>query len=353
MRKIEYNSSNELCIVSVISSLYYVVYSYVRGYYYLLPLDTIRMIEYTKNGIYYLNNLEDIIPFALNPKSIDISEINAPIVIGLMVSNICNLNCSYCIANNAKSYSAKNALFDKDKIIELSDRIRETHVIGLMISGGEPFLNPELAFLIEMITDERFLCELDTNGTMFTDDLISIISDKFIIPRVSLDSLDPKVHNQLRGGFDRTIDTLHRLKEKNIEYRINTVLHGYNKESIFQLAEWIKDEGIKKWHVFKLQRLFAPEEIWLSDEETAEIVSELNDRYGNIIDILCKFSINNDGFASFMIDSEGNCFSTYKMDKILFGNVFEEPVTKIWQRLPNDYKFNHLNKYFWYVGKQA
>lgn len=353
MQKIEYDSSSELCIVSVISSSYYVVYSYVKGYYYLLPLNTINMFEYTNNGIYNLNNLDDIIPFALNPKSIDISEIDSPIVIGLMVSNICNLHCSYCIANNAKSYSAKNALFNKNKIIELSSSLRETHVIGLMLSGGEPFLNPELAFLIEMITDERFLCELDTNGTIFTDELINTISKKYIIPRVSLDSVNPLVHNHVRSGFDRTMDTLCRLKEKNIEYRINTVLHGYNKDSIFQLAEWIKDEGIKKWHIFKLQRLFAPEEIWISDEETAEIVSKLKNHYGNKIDILCKFSISNDGFASFMIDSEGNCFSTYKKDKILFGNLFEESITKIWQRLPNDYKFNHLNKYFWYAGKQV
>ena len=47
---------------------------------------------------------------ALNPETIGAKEFNSPIVVGLMVSNLCNLECSYCIARNGNGYSANNIL---------------------------------------------------------------------------------------------------------------------------------------------------------------------------------------------------------------------------------------------------
>ena len=108
-----YDSSTYTCIVRHVSHLYSIVYSYYTGYYYLAKRKNIPS-EYTLDGKYtaHLDFINKISSMALSPSEIDVSEINSPIVISIMLSNICNLNCKYCISRNAHSYSKTNNLIN-------------------------------------------------------------------------------------------------------------------------------------------------------------------------------------------------------------------------------------------------
>lgn len=344
-------SSLSECIIKKIHKEYFVVYSFLTGYYYLIKSNQL-IFKYKGNKVYYMTSkqLELIEKIALNPNNIDITIFSSPIVMALMVSNICNLKCKYCISRNANSYSKNNILLNDMEF--LNNALISSKCVGLIFSGGEPTLASNLSTALKKIPKEQFLYELDTNGIKITDDLITFIKEKKIIPRISLDAINESIHNSSRGMYNIVMSNIFRLMELKIDFRINTVLYNNNKADIFNLAEWIKEHKIKKWHIFKLRTLYAPKEMWIDDTETETIVNSLKSQYGNDIDIICKFSEKNDSFSSFMIDGEGNCFSSKGKEKVIFGNIFEKRITEIWSDSPFEFRQAHFNKFLYYKDKK-
>ena len=127
-------------------------------------------------------------------------------------------------------------------------------------------------------------------------------------------------------------------------------MHRDNYNELIQLAEWIVDNNIQYWHIFKLQRDFASMNLWISDKDSDKVINNLRENYAEKIKILCKFSKSNDGFSSFVVDSEGNCFSSKNSHKYVFGNLFNESLKSIWLKSPIDYRKSHCDKYLFNEG---
>lgn len=352
MKKNIYSKFMNPCVVKKINNKYFVIYSYCTGYYYLLSNYYLDNILYTQSQIYDIDaDLWRICEHnAINPNTIkDLSVFNSPIVMGMMISNCCNLDCSYCIALHANSYSINNYLLDDME--EIVSRIQMSNVVGLLLSGGEPTLNMRLPVFIDKIAQGDFLCELDTNGVYLSKEICQLLKTKWVVPRISLDSIQEDIHNSVRGRFEETYQNVTQLLNNGVDFRINTVLHNFNKDCIFDLAEWISRNNIQKWHIYRLQEAYAPYSLHMNDIEANNILKLLKIKYKDKIDIICKFSLKKDGFASFMIDSEGTCFSTRGKEKIYFGNIFYENISEIWRRTPQQFKINHLNKFLYFKEK--
>lgn len=338
----------------------FIVYSYHTGKFYLVNINSISStlkdkINNIDGKICFLENeMHEIIKKAQNPNCVDYSQFQYPIVVGLMTTNRCNLTCRYCIANNGESYSVN----DNFSIISthLLNELKNSSVISVMVSGGEPTLYKNLPWFLSELSQNEFLILLDTNGTLIKDELLDVIKTTSVIPRISLDSIYKNEHDFNRGMFNDTLSNIIKMRNMNIDLRINTVLNKSNAKNLNELAKWLCKNGITKWHIFKLQQAFAPPDIWLGDYETIDVLSNIQKIYGKDIDILYKFSKNNDGFASFVIDSEGNCFSTQTKEgynkKYFFGNIAKKSLKEIWRSTPMDFKLNHYNKYLSYTNKE-
>ena len=342
------------CIIQTINGSYSTAYSYSSGKFYLvdktfLPISVSQNENATRKKLLLSNSEHDrIINNALNPKFVDPMIFQSPIVIGLMIANRCNLSCKYCISANGNGYSSSN-VFAQNFSLTL-DRLNKSQVISLVISGGEPTLCTALPSILRRMSKCDFLCLLDTNGIILSRELLDTLQCTDVIPRISLDSIYEHEHNVNRGNYKKTVSNIFLMLEKNIPLRLNTVLNRTNLNSLFKLAEWMLGNGIKKWHIFKLQKTFAPPNLWISDEEAKSTLEALVENYGDKIDILYKFSSNNDGFSSFIVDSEGGCFSTEKQ-KVNFGNIYTKELSPIWLNTQLDYRLRHYIKYLAFKGK--
>lgn len=318
-------------------STHSIVYSYETGLFYCVPNELV----------------EDFVGKRLKDGSIDIphdreliESITSPVVIGMMYSNVCNLDCRYCIAKNGKGYSDHNLL--SCHTAELVERISASDTLGLLVSGGEPTLNASIIPLLEELTGLDLYVTLDSNGIGWSDELIRVVSkDPSIVVRISLDSEQASIHNANRGHFDKTIKTIMALIANGKYPRINTVLHNGNCRDLSSFADFLIALGIEKWHIYKVQGDFAPEDLIIDDGVAAESVRDLLRYVGNRIKVLCKFTSNNDGFASFVIDSEGSAFSSDNKnhEKVVFGNIFSRSISDIWRSTPYDYRLRHIKKY--------
>lgn len=345
-------------IISSLDNDVFVLYSFVSGRFYICKYASIKRLSGLSTVGRKTINIEPdelriIEDNSIDPDKLDITLFSSPLVIGIMVTNNCNLNCLYCIARQASSYSSTDR-FDHyyDKLCaEIASS--KSRVLSVMLSGGEPSLNSNLPRFIRRVSNQSYLCLLDTNGTRLSNDLISTIKETYIIPRVSLDSIYPFINDSCRGDTVDVLNSIRLLLENNIQPRINTVLTSANAESINSLAEWIIEKGIKKWHIFKLQSIFAPEWLRISDDVFVRTINRLKSNYSDKIDILCKYGEDKDKYASFVIDSEGQCFSTDNLSqnsskKIVFGNIENQTLFEIWDNCPEVYKRRHYRKYIYF-----
>lgn len=347
------------CIIQEVSLEYFILYSFTNGRFYLIsniysPLKKSnhntflrRKIRLNKNKFEYIRNK------CLNPEDVDYESFESPIVVGIMISNFCNLNCSYCLARNGSSYSEQNLLIKNEDI--LINRLIKSQIISLLVSGGEPTLYSNLPTFLDKMYNSNFLIMLDTNGTKLSYELIDTLKRVSIFPRISLDSVSDEIHNKNRGNFSDTFENIKKLINQGIEFRINTVIHNDNIYELEKIAEFMLENNIKTWHLFKLQQEFAPKSIWINDDIVEKNINLIREKYGDKLNIICKFTKNNDSFASFVIDSMGYCFSTDNKNetskKIVFGNIFEKNIQDIWKSSPLDYRLRHYKKHLTYRGK--
>lgn len=92
----------------------------------------------------------------------------------------CNLRCPYCYNTNLVTGSSTENL---NTVQELFNHLEKRQGIlkGLVISGGEPLLNPYTPLIIQKAKSLGYLIKIDTNGTL-PDELSELINNPELKP---------------------------------------------------------------------------------------------------------------------------------------------------------------------------
>jgi len=162
-------------------------------------------------------------------------------IVAWEVTRSCNLNCIHCRASsNLGPYPQE---LDTVKAMEVLEQIREVGTPIIILTGGEPLLRKDIFTLADYGTKKGLRMVLATNGTLITPDIAKKIVETGIKRvGISLDGATKHSHDtfrQVNGAFDRAIKGISYLKEREIEFQINTTITRYNLselEGIFDLA---------------------------------------------------------------------------------------------------------------------
>jgi len=128
----------------------------------------------------------------------------------LEITNICNLNCSFCIGNTRKK---EYLSLDNLKVI-LPKLEGYTNSIYLHLMG-EPLIHPYINEIIDEISN-KFIVNITTNGY-----LIDKIRDNANINKVNISLQSIKSDKDIDKYLDKTIEVVNVLKKKTIiNYRI-------------------------------------------------------------------------------------------------------------------------------------
>ena len=123
--------------------------------------------------------------------------------IDLNFNNACNLRCKYCFTNSPKGDHVKEYL-DLEAIRRLADQADELGYFEFDLQGGELLLQPDKLFeVLEAIKPERFYMYLTTNGFYLDEKMAKKLAEyKVSRVSVSIDSMDEKIHDEIRGRKD-------------------------------------------------------------------------------------------------------------------------------------------------------
>ncbi len=150
----------------------------------------------------------------------------------IIVTYLCNARCNMC---DIWKYPGKASEEIMPSIIK-----KLPNMFFANVTGGEPFVRQDLPIIIEELYKKAKRIVISTNG-FFTDRIISLCK-KFpdLGIRISIEGLQ-KNNDTIRGirdGFDRTINTLLKLREmhiKNIGFGIT--VQDSNAEDLVYLYE--------------------------------------------------------------------------------------------------------------------
>ena len=148
-------------------------------------------------------------------------------------TNLCNLNCDFCIKNRRK----KEIMTIQNFKIILSKIKNYTNYIYLHILG-EPLLNPKLNEFILLASNEGFNINITTNGY-----LIDKIKDNKNIRQVniSLHSFDVKYNVELKKYLNNIFDSVEELIKNDTYISLRLwVKNKYSEDIINEVNNYYK-----------------------------------------------------------------------------------------------------------------
>ena len=83
----------------------------------------------------------------------------------------CNLNCGYCDTRWANTSDVKYELISAEELVAY---VKSTGVKNVTITGGEPLLQTDIAYLIELLGESGFEVEIETNGSVPLKNIVSL-----------------------------------------------------------------------------------------------------------------------------------------------------------------------------------
>ncbi len=159
----------------------------------------------------------------------------------LALTDKCNLRCTYCMPENMRFLAQKHLLTDEE-ILRIVSVCAGFGVRKIRLTGGEPFLRPNLLELIREIKQIRGIEEvhITTNGVGIADKVPDLVRLGVASVNLSMDSFDKNRFHELtrRDEFESVHATFHALLESNIHLSVNAVImDGKNSHDIVSMAE--------------------------------------------------------------------------------------------------------------------
>jgi predicted phosphodiesterase/pyruvate-formate lyase-activating enzyme len=190
----------------------------------------------------------------------------------------CNLACSYCAV--ASSPSARKRSLGLERFRGLVDEAVAEGFEELYVTGGEPFIEPDIVAMLEYASD-RLPTVVLTNAMLFTGrrrrELERLARRPRLVLQTSIDGARPETHDRWRGAgsWKKTIEGIRYGRELGLPMRAAMTETPDNRGEVAALAELLAGFGIHggDFAVRPLvQRGFAEEGVEVSD---AVIVPEL------------------------------------------------------------------------------
>jgi MoaA/NifB/PqqE/SkfB family radical SAM enzyme len=167
----------------------------------------------------------------------------------VFINSICNLTCEHCFYWESLNQKDDLTFEEFDKLTAELGQIE-----NLYLSGGEPFLRPEFAEIVELFLTRNGVKQVyvPTNG-YFTERteaaLRKILKSKTLqlfACEISLDGM-PEYHNRFRGNpksFEKAMETyemLSRLQVEDPRLRIHSISTATNEnlEELRQLTDYL------------------------------------------------------------------------------------------------------------------
>lgn len=295
--------------------------------------------------------------------------LSAPKMVTWETTYSCNLRCPHCY--NDAGRPGGNEL-DTKRAFLLIDRLAEAGVLRLLISGGEPFLRPDILSILRKVSRTNIRLDIATNGIELPEKILEGLSNLPVFHvHVSIDGIGDK-HDRFRGrkgAFDAALRNIQRLHEKDIAVSLSTTITKKNLgdlDSIIDLALELGCTGFFANAMLPAGRGRKNAGRYMLDESgyhrmyktLVERGSELKDRLTISTDMCFPFLFSNAmvpglsegsmgcsaGYDTLCIGADGMAYPCHLLHDFPLGNVMEMDLRALWKDSPVLKDLRHTRK---------
>ncbi len=231
------------------------------------------------------------------------------------INDECNFRCDHCyLGSKTKSFMS----FDLFK--KIIDELYDLECLSILITGGEPLMNPNFIDMYTYAKEKGFLVSVNTNGSLITDKIIEVFN-KYCpyVVEISLYGYNEETyleftHNQ---SYNLVLNNISKLKNNNIPVKLKTVLTNknyYYLDKLISLSEKLDIPFRYDYIIFpNIFSLESKNESRLDTKEIINIIRKDPSSKKHFNDKILNLKIENDdhifqcmgGEQSVYIDSNG------------------------------------------------
>ncbi|MDE3203575.1 MAG: radical SAM protein [Acidobacteriota bacterium] len=159
----------------------------------------------------------------------------------------CNLSCDYCAVNS--SPRARRRTMSPERFTALVDEAVAEGFVELYVTGGEPFLHPDIVELLAYAA-ERLATVVLTNamllGARRSDSLRRLAGTGRLVVQTSLDGSQAAIHDahRGRGSWERATAGIRQAGAAGLDVRVAMTETAANSGDIPALAELVRSLGV-------------------------------------------------------------------------------------------------------------
>lgn len=201
----------------------------------------------------------------------------------------CNFRCHFCYNTRLvdPALFKKSDVIDEKEILEfLKNRIGKLDAV--VITGGEPTLQPDLKQFITKVKKMGFLVKLDTNGT--SPDIVKDLLAAKLIDYIAMDVKNDLTEKDYKKIVNSNINiedikkNITVMMQSGIDYEFRTtVAPDMTKQDIKNIVNHIK--GAKKYYLQEFQAgdvldNKCKKDKWLTRDELDLLIDEIKINFG-------------------------------------------------------------------------
>ena len=196
------------------------------------------------------------------------------------ITNLCNLQCSHCYQEYRDAISMDYG--DMENI--LKQYLDFTRKYGyrphINITGGEPFLHPDIFRLLDLLEQNKVSFGILANGTATTEDMIKCLARYSCLSFVQA-SIDgtKQTHDSIRGkgSWKKTMETFRLLRKNGIQTMAAFTCHKRNYKELRAVINDVRKHGIDRFWCDRLIPIGNNREDVLTTEEYRRVIAVLEE----------------------------------------------------------------------------
>lgn len=198
----------------------------------------------------------------------------------------CNFRCPYCHNSDLIDNSGEEEISEEEIFDYLSKR--KNLIDGVVVSGGEPTLQPRLKEFIQKIKDLGLLVKLDTNGTnpkilkeLIKDNLVDYVAMDI---KSVFDDYEEVIGT--KGNIENIKKSINILKNSQIEHEFRTTLvkNYHDLFKVEKICSYLGEKEIYYLQKFKMSEYVIDKSLQSFDNsELTLIYGTLKEKYPNLM----------------------------------------------------------------------
>lgn len=201
------------------------------------------------------------------------------------ITGRCNMNCQHC---RASPQPKKDMPLDQIiKIIKFARQFSPNYK-EIVLSGGEPLMHKNFSEVLKRVrANGGEFVTLTSNGALLTKDHLELIKEldfeRFTLS-ISLDSLNPKKHNEFRGykgAFKNAVNSLQMISKEDLPKVVpsmrSTIQPSQIKdmEEMVDFAENIGCERVSFSAIHPSGRAKKRKDLWMNSNQKLKFLREI------------------------------------------------------------------------------